>query len=197
MRSFYLEQPGWLHRVPALPKLAALSILGTTLFLVEDVVPLAVALGLVALLYATLGRAAWRALGVFRWLLVVVILLAVLHALLGSWQTGVATALRLVSLTALGMALTLTTRFDELLDAAETVLAPLRPLGVPVERLALAFGLMIRFIETFFSQWQRLDDAHRARSGRAGGLRLLAPLTIQALAAADRVSDALAARLGR
>jgi len=46
-------------------------------------------------------------------------------------------------------------------------------------------------------QWQRLDDAYRARAGHGGGLRLLAPLTIRTLQTAERVADALAARLGR
>jgi len=55
---------------------------------------------------------------------------------------------------------------------------------------------MLRFAENFYAQWQRLDDAHRARSGRSGGWRLLAPLTIRALQTAERVADALAARLG-
>jgi biotin transport system permease protein len=56
---------------------------------------------------------------------------------------------------------------------------------------------MLRFAENFYVQWQRLDDAYRARSGHGGGLRLLAPLTIRTLQTAERVADALAARLGR
>jgi len=68
---------------------------------------------------------------------------------------------------------------------------------VPTERVALALGLMLRFAENFYVQWRQLDDAHRARTGRGGGLRLLAPLTIRTLQTADRVADALAARLGK
>ena len=71
------------------------------------------------------------------------------------------------------------------------------PFGVPTERIALGLGLMLRFAENFYVQWQRLDDAYRARSGHGGGLRLLAPLTIRTLQTAERVADALAARLGR
>jgi biotin transport system permease protein len=58
-------------------------------------------------------------------------------------------------------------------------------------------ALMLRFTEHFFVQWKRLDDAHRVRSGRAGGWRLLAPLTIQMLSSARRVADALHVRIGR
>lgn len=90
--------------------------------------------------------------------------------------------------------LTLTTRFEDLLAVLETVLHPLRRLGVPTDRIALGLGLTLRFAENFYVQWQRLDDAHRARAGRGGGLRLLAPLTIRTLQTAERVADA--ARLG-
>jgi biotin transport system permease protein len=45
-------------------------------------------------------------------------------------------------------------------------------------------------------QWKKLDDAHRLRTGRAGGLRLIAPLTVQMLQSARRVADAIDARLG-
>ena len=197
MRSFYLEQPGWLHRVPAWTKLAGLSMVGTALFLVDDPLILtAAALG-VGLLYLSLGQEAWSALRAFRGLLIALALIVLFHAITGSWQTGVATALRLGSLSALGMALTLTTRFDDLLAVAEAALRPLRIVELPTERMALAFGLMLRFIESFFAQWQRLDEAHRARAGKGGGWRLLIPLAIQALSSADRAADALAARLGR
>jgi len=56
-------------------------------------------------------------------------------------------------------------------------------------------ALMIRFTEHFFVQWQKLDEAYRVRTGRAGGFRILAPLCIQMLQAAHRVADALEARL--
>jgi biotin transport system permease protein len=44
--------------------------------------------------------------------------------------------------------------------------------------------------------WKRLDDAHRIRTGKAGGLRILAPLTIQMLVSARRAADTLELRLG-
>jgi biotin transport system permease protein len=56
--------------------------------------------------------------------------------------------------------------------------------------------MMLRFTEHFFVVWKRLDDAHRLRTGKAGGLRLLAPLTIQMLTSARRVADTLEMRMG-
>ena len=90
----------------------------------------------------------------------------------------------------------MTTRSGDLVDVLEWLLAPLRPFGVQPARLSLQLALMLRFTEHFFVQWQKLDDAHRLRTGRAGGLRLIAPLTVQMLQTARRVGDALFVRLG-
>jgi biotin transport system permease protein len=150
-----------------------------------------------ATLYASLRAAAWRLLPTLRGFTLVLALVVLFHVFTDSWRIGIEAALRLGSLTLLGLMLTLSTRFDELLAVAETVLSPLRVLGLRTDRLALAFGLMLRFIEIFFLKWRQLDEACRARSGKAGGMRLLAPLALQALASAERVGEALSARLGR
>jgi biotin transport system permease protein len=197
MLSLYLDQPTWLHRVSAWIKLATLSAVGMALFVFDSLaVALAAALAALALC-ASLGPAGWRAIRLLRGLSVVLALIVLFHFLADDWRVGVAAALRLATLTGLGVMLSLSTRFDDLLAVGETLLRPLRRLGLSSQRLALSFGLMLRFIESFFLQWRRLDDAHRARSGRPGGFRLLAPLALHTLATAERVGDALSARLGR
>ena len=97
----------------------------------------------------------------------------------------------------MGVALTLTTRYSDLLDVFERLLSPLTRFGVRVDRIALQLALMLRFVEHFFVLWKRLDDAHRVRTGQPGGLRLLAPLTMQMLVSAKRVADTLELRLGK
>jgi biotin transport system permease protein len=114
----------------------------------------------------------------------------------GMARRAATSALRLACAASLGVALTVTTRSGDLVDVLEWLLAPLRPLGVQPARLSLQLALMLRFTEHFFVQWQKLDDAHRLRTGRAGGLRLIAPLTVQMLQTARRVGDALFVRLG-
>jgi biotin transport system permease protein len=109
---------------------------------------------------------------------------------------GMVSALRLFSASVLGISLTLTTRSKELLSVFEHLLAPLSRIGIRTERLALQLAMMLRFTEHFFVVWKRLNDAHRIRTGKAGGLRILAPLTIQMLISARRVADALELRLG-
>ena len=105
-------------------------------------------------------------------------------------------ALRLACASTLGVALTVSTRPTDLLQVLDALLRPLAHLGLRPERVSLQLALMLRFTEHFFVQWKKLDEAHRLRTGRAGGLRLIAPLTVQMLQGAQRVADALYARLG-
>jgi biotin transport system permease protein len=197
MRSLYSAQSTWMHAVPAWVKLAVLSVCGTILVLVERPVYLLAACALVQLVFASLGAPAWRRVRMLGGVAIAGALIVIFHWALGTTVQGVVSALRLASAATLALMLTLTTRFEDLLAVMEAVMRPLQRFGVPTERVALGLGLMLRFAENFYVQWHRLDDAHRARTGRGGGLRLLAPLTIRTLQTADRVADALAARLGK
>jgi biotin transport system permease protein len=99
--------------------------------------------------------------------------------------------------TLMGIALTLTTRYSDLLQVFELGLSPLQRVGFKTTSIALQLALMLRFTEHFFVLWRRLDDAHRVRTGQAGGFKILAPLTLQMLMAARRVADTLHLRLRR
>jgi len=112
-------------------------------------------------------------------------------------RVGAVSVLRLLCTTLMGIALTLTTRYTDLLVVLEWLLAPLRLVGVQPERLSMQVALMLRFTEHFFVVWRRLDDAHRVRTGKAGGFKILAPLTLHMLIAARRVADTLHVRYRR
>ena len=196
MGSLYSEFTTWLHGWRAGAKLLALALLGTLLFALRQPWMLAAAAVLCAALYASLGAATRAARRLMVSVLVGAALVAVFHAAMGHWALAATSALRLACAASLGVALTVTTRSGDLVDVLEWLLAPLRPLGVQPARLSLQLALMLRFTEHFFVQWQKLDDAHRLRTGRAGGLRLIAPLTVQMLQTARRVGDALFVRLG-
>ena len=197
MRSLYSEESTWLHGPSAGVKLLALSTCGTLLVWAQQPALLSALSGLVLLTFVSLGRPAWRRVRLLGGLVIAAALIAAFHWLLGSLVLGVASALRLCSGALLALMLTLTTRFDDLLAVLEAGMRPLRRFGLPIDRVALGIGLSLRFAENFHLQWQRLDDAYRLRAGHGGGLRLLAPLTIRTLQTAERVADALAARLGR
>jgi biotin transport system permease protein len=197
MLSLYADTPSWLHRVPAAAKLAGLALAGIALAFIDAWPVLALAALLALGLLLSLGAAGRGARRPITVALVVGAMLVGLHALLGTVPLGIVAALRLVCTTALGLALTLSTRPADLVDVIERALSPLRRIGLDPSRFALHVALMLRYTEHFFARWQQLDEAHRLRTGRAGGLRLLAPLTIQMLLAARRVADTLHVRLGR
>lgn len=196
MGSLYSEYTTWLHGWRAGAKLLALALLGTLLFALREPWMLAAAAVLCAAVYASLGAATRAARRLMVSVLVGAALVAAFHAAMGHWALAAASALRLACAASLGVALTVTTRSGDLVDVLEWLLAPLRPLGVQPARLSLQLALMLRFTEHFFVQWQKLDEAHRLRTGRTGGLRLIAPLTVQMLQTARRVGDALFVRLG-
>jgi biotin transport system permease protein len=130
-------------------------------------------------------------------LLIASALIGLFHLYMQQPMVGTVSVLRLLSTTLMGIALTLTTRHTDLLEVLEWLLSPLRFLGLRPERLSLQVALMLRFTEHFFIVWRRLDDAHRLRTGKAGGFKILAPLTIQMLIAARRVADTLHMRFRR
>jgi biotin transport system permease protein len=197
MGSLYSDQHTWLHSVPAGVKLAFLALLGTGVFLTSSLFGLLASASGCVVIFASLGRATLRAKPLLLGLLVASVLIGVFHMYMQQPMVGVVSVLRLLSTTLMGMALTLTTRYTDLLRVFEWLLAPLRHVGVQPERLSLQVALMLRFTEHFFVVWRRLDDAHRLRTGKAGGFKILAPLTIQMLVAARRVADTLHLRFRR
>ena len=196
MGSLYSEHLTWLHRWPAGAKLACMALLGTLLFLFNELWLLAAAGLACELLWCSRGPATHKVRRLIRSVLVAAALVAGFHLWLGRPDVAAVSALRLACASTLGVALTVTTRPTDLLLVLDALLAPLARLGLRPERLSLQLALMLRFTEHFFVQWQKLDEAYRLRTGRPGGLRLIAPLTVQMLQAAQRVADALYARLG-
>ena len=195
MGSLYSDIPSWLHRVPAGAKLLLLALVGMGLLLLTSAATQAAAFTVVLCLYASLGAASRPTRRLVRVAFIAAALVGAFHAATGQPWVGVVSGLRLLSATMLGAMLTATTRFGDLLGVMEWLLQPRARFGVPVERLALQLGLMMRFAEHFFVQWGKLADAHRIRTGKNGGLRLLAPLTIRMLLTARKVADALALRI--
>ncbi len=196
MHSLYSDQVTWLHRVPAGIKLLALTALGVAQLLVDSPAVLLIGTLLCAVLWLSLGQVAWTGRRLLLSVVVAVLLIGGFHWAMGQPMVGVVSGLRLLSASLLGVTLTLTTSTNSLLAVLESLLSPLRLLGVRTDLLALQLAMMLRFTEHFFVVWRRLDDAHRVRTGRPGGLRLLAPLTIQMLLSARRVADTLELRLG-
>lgn len=196
MGSLYSEYATWLHRWPAGLKLLLLAVFGTLLFLIASPLLLAGCGVFCLILWLSLGQATQIARRLMRSVIVAALLVAGFHVFMGKHELAAVSALRLICASTLGIALTITTRPSDLVEVLEWLLSPLVKLGIPTERVAMQIALMLRFTEHFFVQWKKLDDAYRLRTGKSGGLRLIAPLTIHMLQATRRVADALWARLG-
>jgi biotin transport system permease protein len=197
MQSIYSDQHTWLHRLPAGLKLLAVVCLGVGLYATQHQLLLSMACVCCVLVYASLGRVGWRARRLLMPLLLACALVVSFHAYMQQIDLGLVSALRMLSISLIGVAFTLTTSSAALLHTLEWVMQPLNIFGVRTHRIALQLALMLRFIEHFFMVWQQLDDAHKIRTGKSGGLRLLAPLTLHMLQSAKRVADTLTLRLPR
>ena len=197
MGSLYSDHPTWLHGIHAGAKLAFLALLGTGVFFTQHLYILLGSAACCVLMFASLGRATLRAKPLLMGLALASVLIGLFHLYLQQPMVGAVSVLRLLCTTLMGIALTITTRYTDLLGVLEWLLSPLRWVGVQPERLSLQVALMLRFTEHFFVVWRRLDDAHRLRTGKAGGFKILAPLTLHMLIAARRVADTLHVRYRR
>lgn len=196
MGSLYSEHQTWLHRVPAAIKLFFFAVVGPLLFLLDGPITLAVSALGCCVFFASLGRATQSARKLVISVIVAGLLILAFHTWMHQAMLGMVSAMRLLSASLLGIALTLTTRSRDLLSVFERLLSPLQRLGIRTERLALQLAMMLRFTEHFFVVWKRLDDAHRVRTGKSGGFKILAPLTIKMLVSVRHVADTLELRLG-
>ncbi len=90
--------------------------------------------------------------------------------------------------------LVLTTRVTALLDAIERGMAPLAHLRVDPQRVALLLTVTLSTLPVLARLAHDVQEAQRARGGRAS-LRLFAvPFLVVALKHADQLGDALTAR---
>ncbi|WP_454683249.1 energy-coupling factor transporter transmembrane component T family protein [Ancylobacter moscoviensis] len=196
MISLYLSGRTWLHAIPAGWKLIALALVSLTVA-PFDSLPLMAGLVLATLaLYASLGRAALAQVALLRPMWPLFLILLALHAWNGDVLLGLVVCLRILAMVLLANAVTMTTRMDAMMDAVEPLLRPLALFGVAPRAVALAVALMIRLIPLLFALWESLNESYRARTGRRGGWRLLAPFCIQTLRLSHHTAEALAARGG-
>ncbi|NBN65478.1 energy-coupling factor transporter transmembrane protein EcfT [Microvirga tunisiensis] len=196
MLSLFVPGTSFAHRTPAGVKMILLAAVSALLMPVGNAFILAAALAGAASLYAVLGREGWRQMRLLRPLLPMLLLIAGLHGLMGTPMEGLTVVLRLLTMVLLANFVTLTTRMDDMMAALLPLFRPLALVGLSPRRPALAVSLVLRFIPLLLAVYGALGEAYRARTGRAGSWRLIAPLAIQALKLSDHVAEALIARGG-
>ncbi len=196
MISLYLPGRTWLHAIPAGWKLLALALVSLTVAPFDNLALMAGLVLATLALYASLGRAALAQVALLRPMWPLFLILLALHAWNGDVLLGLVVCLRILAMVLLANAVTMTTRMDAMMDAVEPLLRPLALFGVAPRAVALAVALMIRLIPLLFALWESLNESYRARTGRRGGWRLLAPFCIQTLRLSHHTAEALAARGG-
>jgi len=183
-----------LHRIPAGVKLTGLAAGITVLLLLDDLRGLAAATFVVFGLYAVAEVPPRLALAQIRPLLWFCVVLLAVQLLLTGWQRAVAVVLTLVLGVALAGLVTLTTRVTAMLDVVETLLGPLRRVGVRPDRVGLVLALTIRGVPVIAGIAGTVRDAHRARGATVRPWVLLVPVLVRVLRHADALGEALTAR---
>ena len=137
MGSLYSDISTWLHRVSAGVKLLALALLGIGLFALQQWQVLLLVTVVCVLVFVSLGAASYRAKPLVLGVLVASVLVAAFHVWMAQPEIAAITVMRMLSATLMGIALTLTTRYSDLLQVFEWVLSPLQKLGIRTDVLAL------------------------------------------------------------
>ena len=127
-----------------------------------------------------------------------------------TWQgaaKGFFIALRLALLILLSALLTYTTSPLALTDALETLMQPLRRVGVPAHEIAMLMTIALRFVPTLIEEADKIMKAQQARGADLtegsviervkGFVPVLVPLFISAFRRADDLALAMEARCYR
>ncbi len=186
------------HGWPAGTKLAALCVSTVLLFLSDDLwvqsgAFIAVMAGYLALGGMDFLRAGLRSLKILTMFLVII---AVWHAVTGTWVDGAVVALRLLAAVSLANLVTMTTRLTDMTDVVAKLTKPLAIIGLNPRLLELAIALVIRFTPVLIEKGTALNMAWRARSHRRPGWRVILPFVVLAIDESDHVAEALRARGG-
>ncbi|WP_300267071.1 energy-coupling factor transporter transmembrane protein EcfT [Microbacterium sp.] len=194
MISLYRPGTSIVHRLSAAVKLTGLAVIALVLSLYpHDAISIAVALGIVAVMFVIARvprREFCRQLWQLRVLIIVLaVFLAIFVSPLAAWiNTG-----RVVAIVLLAGLLTLTTRMSDLLGVINLLLLPLRRFGVNPAGVSMAISLCITMVPVIAAQAARIREAQQARDVRLG-IGVVVPLLVMALRHADDVGDAMTAR---
>lgn len=194
MLDLYSPGTSILHRIPPGPKMLALMVGATALFLnqslVVTVAALVAVLGLYLVAQLTLKQA-WQQVRPLLWIFA-------LFFAIQWWFSGIALAayvvLRLATLILLASLVTLTTRSSDMIDTMTWALGFLKPLGANPAKVGLAISLALRFIPVLAQITQEVREAQKARGLERSVIAVAMPVAIRTIKMADDISDAIESR---
>ena len=190
----YVFGTSWLHHWGVARKyLLALALVAPVLVARHPGVTLGLLLAAAVALLSS-GTGARRALGLPVALLLILGVTAGYHFFFTSWANSVVVTGNILTCIYASRLVTLTTPVPVLMDGVTQALGWLRWVRVDPERIALAFGLLIRSIPYLLLTWAQVRQAAAARGTERNPVTLFIPFTIGVIAYAQRSGEALAAR---
>lgn len=197
MIGLYIPGNSVVHRMPAGLKLFLLAAGVFGMLLLRRPWQIAIALLVIAGLYAVAG-VSWRAgLAQLRPLTWIVVILAIFQFVSAGAERAIVVTGSLLGNVALAALLTLTTKVTAILDVCQKLLKPLRRVGVDPDRVGLLLALTIRCIPLVAGIVGEVAEARKARgiTGIRGSMvALAAPAVVRALRTADSIGEALTSR---
>lgn len=217
----YIPGHSILHQLDARVKILCLFLLMAVVIGASSLWGYALALATISMLILFSGLPLRCAAGSVRrmyWFLLVILLMNALFfdgedvpALWGIFQFsrgGIEQGFRVVSnvvlILILGNLLTMTTLPTQVTTALESLIKPLKLIGVPTEDVAIIISVAVQFIPTLMEETELIKMAQIARGARfeskklperaASFLPLVAPVFISAFRRADELSMAMEAR---
>ncbi|MFI9639088.1 energy-coupling factor transporter transmembrane component T family protein [Micromonospora sp. NPDC051925] len=185
---------GVLAAIPPGYKFVFLFLAGIGVYLISDVV-VQVVVFVVAVLAAALTRVpALRLLKTMSGLLIIVGFVFVTTVVQTSWAAATTVCLRLLTLCLFAYAVSLTTRFSEMLALFEAFLRPTRRIGLNPEQMSLALSMAVRFIPEIRTKYLEVREAQFARGLQNNPVAVVVPLVVRALEAAQETAAAIDAR---
>jgi len=191
----YRSGTGVLHRLPAGPKMLAVAAVALAVAVLPTTLWAAgVASAVVLACYAVSGvgaRELARQTWALRWIVVVT---AAGQVIFLGVEPAVANTARVMAALLIAALLPLTTRTEDLLDALERGLAPLRRIGGDAERAALLLAVTVTTVPVLARLAAEVREAQRARGVRPSLRLAIVPFLVLSLRHADQLGEALAAR---
>ncbi len=194
MLDLYTPGTSPLHRMSPGPKMAALAIAATALFLQESLLVTVLAVLATLGLYRVASIPLTTALSQVRPLLWIFVLFFAVQWYFSGLDLAAYVVLRLAALVLLASLVTLTTRASDMIDSMARALRLFKPFGVNPDKVSLAISLALRFIPVLGRITTEVREAQKARGLERSVIAVAMPLAIRAIKMADDISDAIDSR---
>lgn len=193
LSSLYIDGDTLIHKFGPGKKILCLIILGTTLFLIRDLIILSSCFAIIIGLYLSARIPVKTMILQLRPALWLLLIIFAVQYFSNSLEMAILIVLRFATLILAASLITLTTRTSDMVDGIERGLKPLHKI-LPVERISLTISLCIRFIPTIQAITAEVKEAQYARGLSTNIFAIAVPVIIRTLKMADEISEAIYAR---